>query len=64
MVQSKQQSPVTIKVTDAQGKVLTVINKVVVGSAIPVGGNYSSGIYFAEIIQGTERKVVRLVKGN
>ena len=64
IIKSTKKDLVTIKITDVHGKLLTIINEVVPGSAIPVGANYTSGYYFAEVTQGKQRKVVRLVKGN
>ena len=49
---------------DANGRIVETLNKVLPSSYITVGSRYLPGIYFAEIIQGKERKVVRLVKGN
>ncbi len=64
IVNSKTDDLVNIKVTDAYGKLVATLNKVVPGSAVRVGSNFTSGVYFAEIVQGTQRKVVKMVKGN
>ncbi len=64
IVNSKTDGLVNIKVTDAYGKLVATLNKVVPGSAVRVGSNFTSGIYFAEIVQGTQRKVVKMIKGN
>ncbi len=63
LVNSKNEEPITIRVSDSYGKVVTLLNKVIPGSAMRVGSNYTSGIYFAEVIQGKQRKVVKLIKG-
>lgn len=60
---SKYESPVNIRVIDANGRVVDARNKIGANSTIQVGHNYSSGIYYAEMIQGTRRKMVQLIKG-
>jgi hypothetical protein len=50
-------------VMDAQGRVVDARSKIGANSTIQIGHNYSSGTYYAELIQGTKRKVVQLIKG-
>jgi hypothetical protein len=57
-------TPLTLRVMTASGKLMEMDRSIAPGSTIQVGDRYTSGIYFAEIMQGTKRKVVRLVKGN
>ena len=51
-----------IRVMDAAGRPLQQFNKVVIGSSITFGQSYTSGSYFAEVSQGTQHKVVKLIK--
>jgi hypothetical protein len=37
-------------------------SKIAANSTLQVGADYSSGVYYAEMIQGTKRKVVQLMK--
>jgi hypothetical protein len=51
-----------VKITDLAGRVRSVNNIVSRSSAITVGNDLEAGIYFAEIIQGKNRQVIKLVK--
>ena len=62
-LESKYQTPVNMRVMDARGRVIDARSKIGSNSTIQVGHSYSSGTYFAEMIQGTKRKVVQLIKG-
>ncbi|TDO25395.1 HYR domain-containing protein [Sediminibacterium goheungense] len=61
-LESKNQTPVELRIIDAGGRVVDARSKLGANSSIQVGHNYNSGIYYAEFIQGTQRKVVRLIK--
>lgn len=61
-LESKNQTPVELRVMDASGRVVDARSKLGANSSIQVGHNYSSGIYYAEFIQGAQRKVIRLIK--
>ena len=61
-VESKYQTPVNIRVLDANGRVVDAKTKVSPNSTFQLGANYQTGTYFAEMIQGTSRKVVQLMK--
>ena len=62
-LESKYQTPVNMRVMDASGRVVDAKSKIGSNSTIQIGHNYSSGTYFAELIQGNKRKVVQLIKG-
>jgi hypothetical protein len=61
---SKSDEPVTVRILDNNGVVRSVtplsskINFIIVGSKLP------TGIYMAEVIQGNNKKVVKLIKLN
>lgn len=61
-LESKYASPVDMRVMDGRGRVIDAKSKLGSNSTVQVGFNYSSGTYYAELIQGTTRKVVQLVK--
>jgi hypothetical protein len=61
-IESRYQTPVALRVMDAQGRVVDARSKIGANSTIQIGHNYSSGTYYAELIQGTKRKVVQLIK--
>ncbi len=62
-LESKYETPVSMRVMDANGRVIDAKSKIGANSTIQIGHNYSSGTYYAELIQGTQRKVVQMVKG-
>jgi hypothetical protein len=60
--ESKYETPVNMRVMDANGRVVDAQSKMGSNSTIQIGANYASGTYYAEMIQGTTRKVVQLIK--
>jgi hypothetical protein len=62
-LESKYETPLNMRVMDARGRVIDAKSKIGANSTIQIGHNYSSGTYYAEIIQGTKRKVVQMIKG-
>ena len=63
-VNSQSSEPILINVMDVSGRILESFTAITKGTAIKVGSNLRSGTYFAEVTQGTKRKVVKLIKGN
>jgi hypothetical protein len=61
--ESKYETPISMRVMDGRGRVVDAKSKIGANSTIQIGHNYSSGTYYAELIQGTQRKVVQLIKG-
>jgi hypothetical protein len=61
-LESKYETPVNMRVMDGRGRVVDAKSKIGANSTIQIGHNYSSGTYYAELIQGTQRKVVQLIK--
>ena len=60
--ESSTDKPITIRVMDMNGKMLERRENIASGQLIRFGNNYKNGVYLAEITQGDQRKVVRLVK--
>jgi len=56
--------PVSLRVTDMSGRLVEMRERVSATSIIGLGQNWKNGIYFAEVTQGDQRKVVKLVKTN
>ncbi len=63
-IESKYNTPVDIRVMDGRGRVIDSRSKLGANSTVQIGTNYSSGTYYAELIQGEKRRVVPLVKIN
>jgi hypothetical protein len=61
-LESKYETPVNMRVMDGTGRVVDARTKIGSNSSLQIGHNYSSGTYYAEMIQGTTRKVVQLIK--
>lgn len=60
--ESKYETPINMRVMDANGRVVDAQTKIGSNSTIRVGANYASGTYFAEMTQGGTRKVIQLIK--
>ncbi len=61
-LESKNLTPVNLRVVDAIGRVVDNKPNQASNSTLQIGFNYGSGIYFAEFIQGNKRKVIQLIK--
>jgi len=53
---------VNVQVVDISGRVLEARNNVVPNSTITVGDGFARGVYFIQVIQGTKREILRVVK--
>jgi hypothetical protein len=60
--ESKYETPVNMRVMDANGRVVDAQSKIGSNSTIRIGAAYASGTYYAEMIQGGTRKVIQLLK--
>jgi hypothetical protein len=63
IVNSNVNSPVTLNMRDASGKIIET-RKLPGNGAIRVGDGYKSGLYIAEIIQDGKRTVLKLIKSS
>ncbi|HVZ26044.1 MAG TPA: T9SS type A sorting domain-containing protein, partial [Sediminibacterium sp.] len=61
-LESKYNTPVNMRVVDLSGRVIEAKSSIGSNSTIQVGHNYSTGTYYAEFLQGTRRRIVRLLK--
>jgi Secretion system C-terminal sorting domain len=53
---------ISLRISDVFGRTVEQKTNLSAGQTISFGNKYQSGIYFAEVLQGNERKVVKLVK--
>jgi hypothetical protein len=53
---------INVRVIDLFGRTVEVINGVAPGQTIKIGAVYRPGIYFVEMIQGNNRKQIKLLK--
>ena len=63
-VTSNSNELVTVRILDMNGKVQTVNSRLSKSNIITVGSQLMGGTYMAEVIQGNNRKVFKLVKLN
>ena len=63
-LQSNNEMPVQIRVTDAAGRMVEAKANNHANSTVQIGQNFRPGIYYAELQQGSSRKVVQLIKLN
>jgi uncharacterized delta-60 repeat protein len=59
---SGSDKPVHITITDAMGRLVEKRTGLAPSGAIRTGNNFPQGVYFAEIVQGTEKIMLKLVK--
>lgn len=55
-------TPVNIRVHDANGKLIKTDKKGMANSIKMDAANWKSGLYFVEVIQGDQRRIIKLVK--
>ena len=60
-VSSDPDAPLILRVIDISGRVIERKN-LTANQTIKIGERYRPGMYLAEIIQGNERKIMKLVK--
>ena len=63
-VESNSNELINIRVTDALGRLITTISGVQKNSFLILNKNYKGGSYFAEVVQGINHKIVKLIKLN
>ena len=56
--------PADIRVTDATGRTVELKRGLAANSTATFGRQYKPGNYSVEVVQGTERKIIKLVKTN
>jgi hypothetical protein len=64
LVLSKSNELITVRILDLNGKVSSVQTQLSKANSIKVGSMLIGGTYFAEVTQGSNRQVVKLVKLN
>jgi hypothetical protein len=59
---TKTKDKVSLRIMDLDGRPVEQKNNLIPGQVVLLGDNYRAGIYFVEVIQGTERKMLKLIK--
>jgi|GEM_PF-6388393 len=52
----------SIRVTDLSGRIVEVRSNIAANSIVKIGDNYRTGTYYVEVVQGTNKKQLKLVK--
>jgi hypothetical protein len=64
MINSGNANPVTVRILDMSGKEIGKFEKLPSTGVLRLGNNWASGTYFAEVIQGDQRKIIKMIKVN
>jgi len=62
ITRSKSDHALIIRLMDAQGRVVETVKGASANGTVQVGGKLLPGIYFAEVLQGKQKKVLKLIK--
>ena len=62
LVQGKNNEPVSIRVIDIMGRLVEVRKGVSANGTLTLGASYGTGLYMAEVMQGKEKVVLKLIK--
>jgi hypothetical protein len=63
-IQGNADNNVRLTVYDNLGRVIERKSSLPSNQTVRLGNSYQSGIYLVEIVQGTQRQIVKLVKAN
>lgn len=64
VTQSKNPQPLHLRIVDGLGRIVEQRSNLSANGTLTVGNNYKPGLYYAEIMQGNERVVLKLVKSS
>lgn len=64
VLKSKVDKTIAVRVTDAFGKPVEVRQNIAAGTTLRMGEGWGAGVYFVEVIQGDQRKTLKVVKTN
>jgi hypothetical protein len=64
VISSNDANPVTVRVLDISGRIVEIHEKITSTGILRLGNSWRGGTYFVEVIQGNQRKVVKIVKAN
>jgi len=64
VISSNDAAPVKVRVVDMFGRVVEMHDKVNATGILRLGNEWRGGTYFVEVIQGEQRKVIKLIKAN
>ena len=62
LTSSNSTDAITVRVVDLMGRLIEVRQNLFAGETVQLGQAYSSGTYFVDVIQGNNRKQLKLIK--
>ena len=62
LVQGKNNEPVSIRVSDIMGRLVEVRKGLPANGTLTLGASYRPGVYIAEVLQGKEKVLLKLIK--
>jgi hypothetical protein len=63
-IRSVNENPVSVRIFDIFGRVVEEHEKITSNTVLRLGQKWKSGTYFAEVVQGDQRKIVKIIKVN
>jgi len=61
-IRGRNELPVTIKIMDMFGRVVERHERIAANTVLKVGSRWINGSYYAEIIQGDQRRIIKILK--
>ena len=61
-VPASQDQPVSMRVTDAVGKMIEIRKVLFTEQVIRIGEQYKPGVYFVQVIQGNKQQTIKIIK--
>ncbi len=61
-VQSNSSEPISIRLVNVSGRVMNTNNNIQNNESVSVGGSLTRGTYIAEVTQGRNKKMIKLIK--
>ncbi len=61
-IKSNSSKTVSVKVMDAAGRMMESKQNIAANGTMQIGSKLTAGVYFVEVVQGTQREILKLVK--
>ena len=61
-IRGSNESPVTIKIMDIFGRVVERHDRIAANTVLKVGDKWTNGSYYVEVVQGNQRKIIKIIK--
>lgn len=61
-ITASHEQPTTIRVLDIHGRIAEQYQKIAVNSNLSLGHHLPGGVYFVEVLQGSRRKIMKVIK--